>query len=102
MIRFGKAIERAHRFALWHRNKLTDQDKERFREDWKVFTATLKKRGEDWTDAEYGIMLTYAMAALRYDPPNHGTTPSEWRKGGLWAPQWGAFASDEEGVEEAA
>lgn len=102
MIRFGQAIDRAHRFALWHRNKLTEGDPARFSEDWKVFSATLKKRGEQWSEEEYAIMLSYSMSALRYDSPPHGVRPSEWREGGLWAPQWGTIATPSEDEKAAA
>lgn len=96
MIRFAQAIEKAHRFALWHRNKMTEPDKGIFMEHWWTFLHKLRERGEQWSDDEVAIMLTYSMAALRYDPPNHGATRAEWTKGGLWAPQWGSLSKDPE------
>jgi hypothetical protein len=102
MIRFAACIGKAHAFALWHRRKLTEPDKKQFHEDWKTFTARLKARPENWTDAEFSVMLTYASAALRYDPPNHGTTWTEWATGGLWAKQWGSMGASEPAQDHAA
>jgi hypothetical protein len=87
-IRFARCLEKAHAFALWHRRKLTAPAKELFYEDWQTFTLKLKTRGDDWSEREWSVMLTYALSALRYDQPTNGATRAEWERGGLWAPQW--------------
>ena len=102
MIRFLDCMEKGHRFATWHRNRHEDPDRDAFHADWDVFTGTLKKRGEEWSEEEWAVMLTYAMAALRYDSPNPGSTRAQWSAGGLWSEQWGTFARDAEDYEEAA